>query len=147
MGRVSQGFLVERSMSETRLLYDYLVDSGQFDTASTQVRFGQTKEQLTDLGINLDIAPLHLKINFYRFFRTACHLVNSREAFDNKEPICDGRPRTKLQNAAIAWSKKEMSINAKYGPLNMPMDAPKEGASNSPGCDTDKYFTMWSKAF
>ena len=141
--RVKQGFQVERDITEAHLLYEYLVASGQFERASSLLREGMTyKPIMKNLECNLDIAPLHLKLNLYKFCRTLGHLVNAREAFENETPINDGSPRSKEQNQAIKESKQDFSWNAKWGPLNMSMDQAKEGAGSG-GNDTDKsYFQI-----
>ena len=135
---MKQGFQVERDITEAHLLYEHLIATGQFERASSLVREGMTDEPIMkNLKCNLDIAPLHFELNLYRFCRTLGHLVNAREAFENDTPINDGSPRTKEQNKAIRESKQDFCWNAKWGPLNMPMDQSKDGAGAG-GVDTDK---------
>ena len=144
--RVKNGFFIERSIEETRRIYNEMVENGRMNPnilndlkkhlADSAERFGITMEPLIRGYLNpqLNIFPLHCEINALRWWENFIVLWNIRKLFPDEMPNWkNNKPyfvKTKEQNAAMKTSRTNMRNKAQDPDgLDMKLDLPESSGA------------------
>ena len=124
---VKNGFKIERNMTDTKEKYDILIARGEFEKASSKKRDGITQEPLVSdlLKPNHIMPTLHAKLNSLKLFENLAYTYNARFSFPNNVPFRgQGKKKNNQQKDAIKNAKNTFRLQARNGPLSLPLDSP-----------------------